>query len=193
MRGRWRKSSLQVVLGFFAKCPQLRELVLSAPLRPLLGFSAPSRVRGQGSHLLPASTGDTQAETVSFATSSGCHWGGLSHTAQETCSLCCVPAPSWSPVSLDLWACGVILLSELFNGKKTQAGHLGRGGRLGGGDPCCGGRSCASQARLHRLWSSGCILGPWMQPEDTGSSGQRRDDSRAASITQREGHSPWRG
>ena len=101
--------------------------------------------------------------------------------------------PPGPPVSLDLWACGVILLSELFNGKKTQAGHLGSGGRLGGGDPCCGGRSCASQARLHRLWSSGCILGPWMQPEDTGSSGQRRDDSRAASITQQEGQSPWRG
>ena len=37
------------------------------------------------------------------------------------------------------------------------------------------------------------VPGAWMQPKDTGSSGRRRDDSRATSITQEEGHSPWRG
>lgn len=132
--------------------PQLRELVLSAPLHPLLGSSAPSRVRGQGAHLLPASTGDVHGRVGELCYKLRLLLGALSPRAQGTRSLCYVPAPSWSPVSLDLWACSVILLSELFNGRKTQAGHLGRGGKLGGGAILAAGagRAC------HRPVCTGC-------------------------------------
>lgn len=64
--GRWRNISLQVVLAFSAKCPQLRELVLSTSLCPLLGSCAPGCVRGQRTHLLPESTGDVPGRVGGF-------------------------------------------------------------------------------------------------------------------------------
>ena len=73
--------------------PQLRELVLSAPLHPLLGSSAPSRVRGQGAHLLPASTGDVHGRVGELCYKLRLLLGALSPRAQGTRSLCCVPAP----------------------------------------------------------------------------------------------------
>ena len=129
---------------------QLHSIPSSDPVLP-----AVSGVRGPICCLHRPVT--STAESASFATSSGCCWG-LCHPEPKGHVPYAVSQPPRSPVSLDLCACSVILLSELFNGRKMQAGHLGRGGKLGGDDPCCRGRSCVSQARLHRLQSSGC---PW--------------------------------
>lgn len=92
--GRWRNSLLRVALAFFAKCPQLRELVLSVPLCSLLGSSAlgMSGVRGPICCLNRPMT--SRIELVIFATRLGLVSGTLSPRAQGTRSIWCTPPPS---------------------------------------------------------------------------------------------------
>lgn len=177
---------------FLCKMPPSSDLALSAPLHPLLGSSAPSRVRGQGAHLLPASTGDVHGRVGELCYKLRLLLGTLSPRAQGTRSLCCVPAPPVPRVTRSLrLQCdipvGTIQWKEDADWAPGQGWEAQRGRSLLQGQVV---RVTGPSAQASEQWLS---LGPWMQPEDTGSSGQRRDHSRAASITQEEGHSPCRG
>ena len=132
------------------------------------------------------------AESASFATSSGCCWG-LCHPEPEGHVPYAVSQPPPVPRvtrSLRLQCdspVGTIQWKEDADWAPGQGWEAQRGRSLLQGQVV---RVTGPSAQASEQWLS---LGPWMQPEDTGSSGQRRDHSRAASITQEEGHSPCRG
>lgn len=99
--GRWRNSLLRVALAFFAKCPQLRELVLSVPLCSLLGSSALGHVRGQRAHLLPESTDDVPDRVGDFCYKTRAGVGdSVTPCSRDTFHMV-HPTPLLAPVSLD--------------------------------------------------------------------------------------------
>lgn len=140
---------LQVVLAFSAKCPQLREWVLSTSLCPLLGSCAPGRVRGQRAHLLPESTRDVQGRVCRFCyeTQAG---DGVSVTQTSRDMFHMVhPSPRLAPSPIARPA-GPAVGSSCLNysraQRETQVWNLSRGGRLRGSPACWSGRLCLSPA-----------------------------------------------
>lgn len=142
---------LQVVLAFSAKCPQLREWVLSTPLCPLLGSCAPGRVRGQRAHLLPESTGDVQGRVCGFCyKTQACDGGSVTQSSGDTFHMV-HPSPRLAPPHPTIArpagpAVGSSCLNYSRAQRETQVWNLSRGGRLGGSPACWSDRLCLSPA-----------------------------------------------